>query len=112
MALEPIYVDQVFKHLDSVPIIAVVKIETDAVSPAGLPTSFPSIFPAPLVLFRVKTVVENVLKGDLVPGRAEFHYFAPASVTGSPKLGFYATEPDRSLILLRRTEGSCEPLPI
>ena len=103
--LRPRYVQQVYRNLDAVPLIAVFNIIKGSVSPVGLPQEFPSIYQSPVLLYKVNSNVETVLKGDLEPGRAEFFYFATASVTGPPKLGFYASAPYRTLVLLRREQG-------
>jgi len=103
--LQPRYVEEVYKNLDAVPIIAVVEIKPGSVSPVGRPTNFPSVYSSPLLLYKVTAIVENVLKGDLSPGRAEFFHYTTASVTGPPKLGFYGSVPYRSLLLLRRQQG-------
>lgn len=103
--LRPRYVEQVYRNLDAVPIIAVSNIRPGSVSPVGRPQEFPSIFNSPVLLYKVDAVIENVLKGDLLPGKAEFFYFTTASVTGPPKLGFYGSAPYRTLILFRREQG-------
>lgn len=103
--LRPRYVEQVYRNVDAVPLIAVFNIRPGSVSPVGQPQKFPSIYPSPVLLYKVNATIENVLKGDLSPGRAEFFYFTTASVTGPPKLGFYGSVPYRTLVLLRREQG-------
>lgn len=95
-----------FRHLESVPIVVVARIERNAVTVLGRkPFVDESVPDDPLALLKIRVSIEKVLKGSVPPGTADFFYVSEAFPHGPRGDGFFSTGTFHDILLLRREKG-------